>query len=557
MDGNPPTQKQIAQKYDGNLGYFGKSHYLRRLRGWCFAIVALCSLVGAITFHFWGSGKIFSKGPISENHAGFANDCRACHIDAETDALKALLSERPSGSSLRTIFATGPSHEGVKNGQSPAAWSHMDQACLKCHAAYGLHLPQAAGLALRTVSNDLTVVHATRCFVCHREHAGHERMALPNRQTCASCHNDADELRRARTSFPLKSASVAATGEKTGENRDLGDGLVRFLAPARSSGSVTPFSDYAHGHPPFGYEQPNLRDPAQLKFNHARHERADVAALGPNQKLGCANCHETGPGGVYYQPVRYERHCQQCHSLQIQPSLPRLSIPHGDPEKVRYFLASLKISIENAVRAEGVTDPAEFSRRSESELQRLRQRGLDTLADLEKRVFFEGDPQDTENVRRMRTGSRKFLTECANCHTVAPGDASSPPRVNRPNIAERWIQRGPFTHLRHLHIACADCHQAAHTSKLTSDILMPPQKLCAECHRPPDTASLDRHGDGLAPHLVSMPDGGKLAAEQRRTGGIKWDCLSCHTFHAPPDAGSLTRQISPSSTPPHGVPVAR
>ena len=202
MDGNPPTQKQIAQKYDGNLGYFGKSHYLRRLRGWCFAIVALCSLVGAITFHFWGSGKIFSKGPISENHASFANDCRACHIDAETDALKALLSERPSASSLRTIFSTGPSHEAAMNGQPPAAWSHMDQACLKCHAAYGLHLPQAAGLALRTVSNDLTVVHATRCFVCHREHAGLERMALPNRQTCASCHNDADELRRARASLP-------------------------------------------------------------------------------------------------------------------------------------------------------------------------------------------------------------------------------------------------------------------------------------------------------------------------------------------------------------------
>ena len=47
MDGNPPTPKQVAQKYWGNLGYFAKSHYLRRLRGWCSAIVALCSIAVA------------------------------------------------------------------------------------------------------------------------------------------------------------------------------------------------------------------------------------------------------------------------------------------------------------------------------------------------------------------------------------------------------------------------------------------------------------------------------------------------------------------------------
>ena len=548
MDGNPPTPKQIARKYWGNLGYFRKSHYLRRLRGWCFAIAVLCSIVGAATFRFWGSAKVFSKGPISRNHAGFANDCHACHIDAETDALKAMLSARRSGSSLRAILAAGPSREDGKASHWPAKRSRMDEACLKCHANHALHLPQSAGLTLRTVSKDVSLVHATQCYICHREHTSHDNMAAPNRQTCASCHNDADALRQARTPLPLKGAPVAATGEI----RNLGDGLRRFLAPAGTSVPLKPFADYT-GHPPFSYEQANLRDPADLKFNHARHERADVTVLGPNQKLGCADCHKPGPGGVYYQPISHKRDCQQCHSLLIQPNLPNLRIPHGDPEKVRYVLAGIRLAFENAIRAEGTTNPAELSKQVESELQSLRNRGLGTLAELEQRVFFDGDPKDNPNDRRMKTGNRKFLTECAKCHTVTPGEAGSVPRVNPPAMAERWVQRGPFTHQPHRHVDCAECHQGAHTSKLTADILMPPQKLCAECHRPPSAASPVTIAASLKSATPSMASA-ELATEQRRAGGIKWDCQSCHVFHAPPDAGAFLPAIPSPSARPGGDP---
>ena len=540
MDGTPPTPKQVAQKYWGNLGYFRQSHYLRRLRSWCFAIAVLCSLVVAATFHRWGSARIFSKGPISKNHANFANDCRACHLDAEIGALKALLSERPSGTSLLTAFAETGTEDHRR-----AAWSRMDEACLKCHATSGLHHPQSAAIALRSVATELTVVHATNCFTCHREHASHEPMGRPNREVCASCHNHADALRLARESLPLRGKPVDAKGVI----RDLGDGLRRFLTPARNPEPLKPFADYT-GHPPFNYEQAAVRDPADLKFNHARHERADVTVLGPNQKLGCADCHRPGPGGAYYQPVKHTLHCQPCHTLQILPDLPKLRIPHGDPEKVRYFLASVPVAIESALRAEGITDPAELSKRVETELQSLRKRGLTTLPEREQRVFFDGDPKDNPNDRRMKTGNRKFLTECAKCHTVTPGEAGSVPHVNPPNMAERWVQRGPFTHRPHTHMDCADCHQAAHTSKLTSDILMPPQKLCAECHRPPSAAS---------PVALHSPTPTKtdaeLAAEQRRAGGIKWDCQSCHSFHGPPDAGVFAPARPSSSARPTGQTV--
>ncbi len=528
MDGNSPTPKKIARKYWGNLGYFRKAHYLRNARGWTFAIVLFLSVVAAATFHRWGSAGAFSKGPISKNHASIANDCRACHVDAEIGALKSLLSERPTGVSLNAVFAKSGSVE-----HRPTAFSHMDEACLKCHPSTALHVPQTAALALRTVSSELSVVHATQCFTCHREHAGHGAIAAPESESCASCHNRADILRAARTSLPLHGKPVAAKGEI----RDLGDGLRRFLAPEKDPATLKPFADYT-AHPPFRYEQTGLRDPADLKFNHARHERADVTVLGPNQKLGCADCHTPGPGGAYYQPINHVKHCQSCHTLHILPDLPNLRIPHGDPEKVRYFLASVSVPIESAIRNAVTTAPEEIVRRVEAEVQSLRRRGLTTLAELEQRVFFDGDPKDNPADHRMKTGNRKFLTECAKCHTVTPGEAGKVPRVIPPTMAERWAQHGPFTHQPHTHMDCADCHKEAHTSKLTTDILMPPQKLCSECHRPPTGANpvaITASVKSSAP----TKSGAELAAEQRRTGDIKWDCQSCHTFHAPAGAAAF------------------
>jgi hypothetical protein len=538
MAGDPLTQKEIARKYGGNLGYFRKTHSLRRIRRVVFAVTALCSLVAALTFRFWGRQEFVSKGPISQNHARFASDCRVCHIDANSP-LKALSPKK-----------SGNRSPGASVAMQPDARSLMDQACLNCHPATGLHVPQAASFALRAVSNELAVVHATNCFVCHREHVGRERMSLPNGLTCASCHNNADELKRASVSIRLKNPAGASTHPSTGENRDLGDGLVRFVAPARSPGSLKPFPDFAHGHPPFGYEDANLRDPADLKFNHERHRRAEIVAMSKDQKLDCTDCHKLGPEGAHHQPVSYARHCQQCHTLQLLQSLPKLLIPHGDAEKVRYFLASLDTSITNAIRADGVSDPAELSKRLDLERKSLRERGRDTLADLEQMVFFEGDPKDIGSARRTHVNDRKFVTECAKCHTVSSGDAISAPKVNPPNIAQRWLERGSFTHLPHQHMACVDCHKAAETSQKTSDILLPSQKLCADCHRPPGDLKLTQLNNSTNQLVSFKPDGTGSAKTQREMGGIKWDCQSCHVFHAPPEAVNLIKSgASPSAQP--------
>ena len=53
MDDTSPTQKQRAGLYAGNLGYFRKPHYLRRLRLWCFLATLILSLVTVVSYRYW------------------------------------------------------------------------------------------------------------------------------------------------------------------------------------------------------------------------------------------------------------------------------------------------------------------------------------------------------------------------------------------------------------------------------------------------------------------------------------------------------------------------
>jgi predicted CXXCH cytochrome family protein len=563
MAGPNRTQKQIAEKYKGNLDYFRKGHAFRRLRMAAFLIAVVGSLAAMFSFRYWGRDEIFNTGPISANHARFAQDCRVCHEAADTDPLKVIPLDRvkelsadkvrESGVMLASLTSKatqlGEQLTGVdphrladlaKKGLELTDLTRMDQACIKCHDPMQLHAPQAASLGLRSLSRELPLVHAGSCSSCHREHAGPAPMKLPTSETCTSCHNDADRLERTLQLIKLDSPNVPSQPE----NRDLGDGVLRFMMPPRPSGEFSTIRHYADGHPPFDYERSGARDPGTLQYNHQRHEQADIPMI-DGRKLDCADCHQPGADGVYYQPVRYEAHCQRCHSLHINPDLPGLTIPHGDPEKVRAFLASLTLQFADYyVKENGVTDRYKLGLFVKSEFEKLNRRGMLSGEELERRVFFSGDPPREEERLTPRSNKGFFFPACAKCHEVTPGDGASAPKISPINMAERWVHRGPFTHVPHQHMECNDCHGAAHQSTLTEDILMPPQKLCAECHRPLDKEKVvTRDGAAL------LPGSAELAAKQRREGGVKEDCQSCHRFHAPPEATTLVRSQGGTTAP--------
>ncbi|HEX8312103.1 MAG TPA: cytochrome c3 family protein [Chthoniobacteraceae bacterium] len=565
MAGPNRTQKQVAEKYKGNLDYFRKGHYLRRLRLLAFLLAVFGSIAAVLTFRDWGTQEAFNTGPLSANHARFVHDCKVCHEAAQTDPLNGMPFSKIgetfsqvrqlSSDELKTVSltsldkvkstATGLTEhaaglnsdrlrELAEKGLALTDLTRMDQACLKCHDPVQLHAPQAASLGLLTVSKELSLVHAGSCSSCHREHEGPGPMKLPASDTCASCHNSADRLERTLKLIKLDNPQVP----QQAENRDLGDGLLRFIVPPKPTGQPVVFDHYANGHPPFDYERPEARDPGTLNYNHQRHEQDDIPMLN-GRKMDCADCHKPGADGVYYQRVSYEQNCKQCHSLHLDPDIPSVAIPHGDPEKVRAFLRSLTTQYaDHYVKENGTADRFQLGVFIKRQFEKLNQRGMRTGEELERRVFFTGDPpRETERIT-PRTNKGLFFPACAKCHEVTAGESNSAPRISPVNIADRWVHRGPFTHVPHKHMACNDCHGAAHESTETSDILMPSQKLCAECHRPLQVDAVVPLAGGVA----LRPGSTELAAKQRREGGVMEDCQSCHTFHAPPEAIQFARE---------------
>jgi predicted CXXCH cytochrome family protein len=63
------------------------------------------------------------------------------------------------------------------------------------------------------------------------------------------------------------------------------------------------------------------------------------------------------------------------------------------------------------------------------------------------------------------------------------------------------MPHGQFNHASHTQVSCTTCHAAA-KSRLTSDIIMPTQQSCVECHGP--------------------------------KGGVNFSCTECHKYHNTP-----------------------
>ena len=78
------TQKQIAERYKGNLGYYRRKHPWRVAR-FCVSFFALAGGLAGILiyqkmiFRERVSEEFFNSGKISSNHAQYAAKCSVCH----------------------------------------------------------------------------------------------------------------------------------------------------------------------------------------------------------------------------------------------------------------------------------------------------------------------------------------------------------------------------------------------------------------------------------------------------------------------------------------------
>ena len=424
------TTKQIAERFKGNLDYYKKAHYLRRLKFIVPLVVTVLTLAAVLAYHWFGPLNFYNSGPISMQHAGFANDCRKCH-EAPGRAL-----------AKRNSFAA------------------MDSSCLKCHKGHDFHEPN--------------VPHNYACVACHLEHKGKGPILPPDLANCASCHGSREEMDQAavfgRTLPP----------EKFEFRPDKG--LVVFHTPRPERGYTQVFHSFATDHPEFQVNAAGLKESNTLKFGHRRHLNAQRVNF-EGRPLDCAFCHSPDASGEYNRRITFEANCRACHELQFDENNPRLTIPHGDASAVRAFLHSLDTKDADHARKQGIVEKQELETFVSKQMLRL-QKQDGSGENLEARVFFSD--RRTAPAPTLGPaggfGPAKFAG-CAYCHEVKPAAGAAVPKITPPLIPDRWLVRGAFHHEKHSMVACARCHDAA-GSDLTSDILMPKKATCAECHSP-------------------------------------------------------------------------
>src|SRR6267143_6206897 len=156
------TQKQIAERYKGNLGYYKKKHPWR-VALWCANLFAIAGGIAAIIFFpKLGSEEFFSSGKISSGHAAFAQDCAQCHDKG------AAFGERITPAKFQSVV-NERFHRGID-------FASIDRKCEQCHKQHTLHEPN--------------VVEDRSCSVCHQEHLGPGRMKQVADLHCAACHNN-------------------------------------------------------------------------------------------------------------------------------------------------------------------------------------------------------------------------------------------------------------------------------------------------------------------------------------------------------------------------------
>jgi hypothetical protein len=464
---NRGTQKQIAQRFKGNLDYFRKAHYWRRLRLWTILLVSLAGFAAMAFFFFGGPESIYNPGPISQHHRQFGNDCRRCH-----------------GS---------PTHKSLAGATLKLTNEGIDQQCQKCHAGHSFHQPN--------------VVHERACTACHLEHQGSGPMAAPGDAQCLRCHGDEQEM-----------AASAEKGKILPPARfdyRPAAGWAVFKVPRPTNGFTAVFTSFVTGHPEFRIVADKLRETNTLKFNHRRHlvETNDIPLVN-GVRLDCAFCHTPGPDGAFFQRISYEQNCRVCHSLQLDAENPGLTLPHGRAEHVRAFLRSLPTQYGELARRDRSKTAADVDEFVTRQMVRWRDEFRDGT-NLEAKIFF--------NAHRQTPDGPMTFDGCATCHEVKANGISAP-SITRPFMPDRWMVRAHFDHSKHMRLvdsktvpllSCGQCHGARSSSE-TADIVLPTINTCRECHRPKDQNSLSgaAHNCSLC-HSYHPPMATRKVAEMK------------------------------------------
>lgn len=482
-----PDIRELSQRTE--LEFHVRPHRFRR-RVWMSGVV-LAAVCGAWLFYgaLIGDHRIYEAGPLSHSHAFIANDCRQCHTTWQP---------------ARRLLNAGTSVSSIDNA-----------ACVKCHAA-AEHQPQQIP------------AHADfSCAECHREHQGTYELADVTDRHCVRCHGGLNTTKGPSTQFAHSIRGFSETDGHPEFNLSL-----RLQSSSVASNLITPaelkalaIQDPASAPDRQRFvdvlrvraEGPNepspaaLRDRGEIKFNHAAHfdplKIRDKSGRQVDLSQNCQACHVPDVAGQYMQPVRYERHCAECHPLLFDnQNYQGEVVPHAAPEVVRgyltekYTLTVLKrgASLETSPIVRPLPGQADAA---PSPADRARQ--IDALV------------ATAEQMARDHGRTVKSRGGCQLCHTVDAAQDRSAWSIRPTQIPERWMPHSHFDHAAHRMWKCAECHGGVAQSKETADVLLPAVATCRTCHiSGAATPQLTRIGaDGPGVHQVQS------------------HCVMCHSYH--------------------------
>ncbi len=338
--------------------------------------------------------------------------------------------------------------------------------CLQCHVPWE-GTPDTKCLRCHTVEIHQPVERFTpSCVGCHFEHKDRSLLSKTSDRHCAQCHKD------------LKT---------TGGASEFDDSIVSFDS----------------GHPQFDVIAENRSDPGSLALNHAAHMKPGLEGKDGKVTLRCESCHVADSSGGYMLPVSYEKHCKDCHPLELGMILPGEVVPHEEIQVVDGFvrgrLARL-VAEKPELLQQAAGDGDGNSRR------RRRRRG-------------QSEPETAVTtdawLKQQISGVEAILWKkgCGTCHDLV--GKPELPLISPTKVPDRWFGHAFFAHKSHRALTCTACHTEAGTSKKSSDVLLAPIQTCLTCHS--------------------------------KTGGAQSACSQCHTYHRRPDVIRLegTMGINP------------
>ena len=477
MDEHRGTQRQIAKRYEDRVA----SHYARspwrRWRFWMSGVVVVGGVAAIYLTRERMPPAFFNTGPLSLHHRALENNCASCHQP-----------ESIANGSLGQVRFVQVLQDRFRNGAP--SFARIDQACLKCHKEHDFHEPN--------------VVENRSCSACHAEHQGPGTMPAVTAVDCAACHNNREIMQASAQLGKQIPPSHFRLNPKVAGPAWAQPATLKLPRPADGYTSI--FASFSQGHPPFQLHRENFRESDVLRFNHQRHlGGADIPPTKAGAKLDCAYCHQPEPGGRFMRRVSFEAHCQECHALQFDVKTPSFHLPHGDAQLVRTFLRTLPAQYGEFARRQGMTSDARINEFTAGQIRQLLAQ-FGSAEELERAVFFTKNPY--KGTQQSDAGARANYAGCAYCHEVKPsgGGAFPMPQIVAPVLIDRWMPHAHFSHARHAGvISCRECHVAAPTSQLTSDVLIPTKESCTTCHS-------------------------ETATPVKRANA---ECSTCHTYHAP------------------------